>query len=136
MDPCGCIRTEIHGVIDACQEHGPWTQTELDAEYFVRIRATVQGMTESYFAHGYAICCEFELFRKSDIAARAEHKVANLDNVTPFVVGIIKWDGCSDWDFTPAAHFCSRGELLELGQIMARLYDLASDLLPADLPRA
>jgi hypothetical protein len=47
---------------------------------------------------------------------------------TPFWVGSIKWDGCSNWDFRTnecMAHFCGPKHATSIGRLMGKLYDLA-----------
>lgn len=113
-DPCGCIRTPIHGLIDACNEHNPWTHHNFaDLGYFVRMRPT----------SGSGINTDFEVFCSRDLEAEGQ---ANLDNVEPFVLGWVKWDGCCDYTFKKAPlHFCDREALVNGGLVMRRVYDLA-----------
>jgi hypothetical protein len=51
-----------------------------------------------------------------------------------FLSGRIKWDGCSDMKFDEQErvmlHFCGRSDAVNLGMLMARLYDLAAELMP------
>lgn len=50
------------------------------------------------------------------------------------VTGSVKWDGCSNWDFKTREcmlHFCSREQMVQLGELLGRLYDLASKELPS-----
>ena len=49
----------------------------------------------------------------------------DLDKVTPFIKGFIKWDGCSENDFSPHYPGCGRGHLTRLGPLFDRLFDWA-----------
>lgn len=49
------------------------------------------------------------------------------------VTGFIKWDGCSNWDFKTGGcmlHFCDREQMVQLGELLGRLYDLTANLCP------
>jgi hypothetical protein len=54
----------------------------------------------------------------------------------PLMVGYIKWDGCSNWDFplpqgvTHPLHFCSHLEIKAFGNMLASLYEWAAELMP------
>lgn len=69
----------------------------------------------------------------------AEHGmdvVTRLEWAEPYLSGSVKWDGCSNWSFDEqdkgvALHGCSREDLLRLGEVMARCWDLTAELCPA-----
>jgi hypothetical protein len=47
----------------------------------------------------------------------------------PTTIGDIKWDGCSNWDFTERSiHFCGRDGPLKLATAMAACHDHAGVL--------
>lgn len=43
--------------------------------------------------------------------------------------GFVKWDGCSNWMTDDYAHFCERQQLLDLGFLLAALWDWAAELM-------
>jgi len=49
----------------------------------------------------------------------------------PLFVGVIKWDGCSNWDL-PQFHFCTKGEARRLGEFLEELYYWAAELMPTN----
>lgn len=54
----------------------------------------------------------------------------NLDESVVFIKGYVKWDGCSNWEVDNddvMIHGCSRQHLVNVGEIMARCYDMAND---------
>lgn len=60
-----------------------------------------------------------------------ENPLAAVD----YIVGSVKWDGCSNWDFDPndervMLHGCSRSDLERIGQILAICWDLTATLCP------
>lgn len=54
----------------------------------------------------------------------------------PFMVGYIKWDGCSNWDFlleenvTHPLHFCSQIQTTQFGNLLYEMYNWAAELMP------
>ncbi len=51
----------------------------------------------------------------------------------PLFLGSIKWDGCSNWDFSKqncALHFCGRNKAVEFGVFLGKLYEWAAELMP------
>lgn len=61
--------------------------------------------------------------------------VETLAEAEPYLHGSVKWDGCSNWAFDEqergaALHGCSRHDLVRLGEVMARCWDWAGELLP------
>lgn len=47
--------------------------------------------------------------------------------------GIIKWDGCSNWDFNADGtmpHFCGLQDVMDFNAMMVELYRLASECIP------
>jgi hypothetical protein len=112
-DACGCIRTPVHGVIDACGPHNPWERHDLDDVYFVRIRITGK------------VNCEFELFNRLVLRSLGQVNEEDLDALTPTALGYCKWDECSNWSITPSVHFCDREEVVAFGGALTQVYDLA-----------
>lgn len=51
-----------------------------------------------------------------------------------FAHGFVKWDGCSNWDFDACQclmiHACSRKNLTNIGEVLARCWDWTAELLP------
>ena len=57
--------------------------------------------------------------------------VRTLSEAPVEVDGSVKWDGCSNWDFCDNGyHFCSRGGITKLGEVLARCWDWAAELMP------
>lgn len=54
------------------------------------------------------------------------------DDDQPAFFGDVKWDGCSNWSTDPDCmmHFCHRHQLIEFGELLARLYDWAGEYFP------
>lgn len=53
----------------------------------------------------------------------------------PLIIGEIKWDGCSNWDFSPPPdpckfHGCDREDLFNIGQVLLKCWDIAKELMP------
>lgn len=58
----------------------------------------------------------------------------DLDDAQIFVSGDIKWDGCSNIYFNEQdngmIHFCDKKSTVDLGIMLGRLYDIASEVIP------
>jgi len=59
--------------------------------------------------------------------------VESLDDAEPYLHGSVKWDGCSNWSFDEQdrgvmLHGCGREDLVNLGEVMARCWDLTKTL--------
>lgn len=52
------------------------------------------------------------------------------DYAEPIISGSIKWDGCSNWDFSKQYHFCSKTDAKNFGDLLPKLYEWASELMP------
>lgn len=68
--------------------------------------------------------------RKSHI-----HTTKDIAEARRFAHGFVKWDGCSDWFFdhnmeSCSVHGCSRSDLIALGELLARCFDMAAEHLP------
>jgi hypothetical protein len=55
--------------------------------------------------------------------------IADVEKATVLIKGFIKWDGCSNNDFS-SIHGCSRQEMVRLGELYTRLFDIAMKLMP------
>lgn len=71
------------------------------------------------YVHENGLSVDFEVFQDFPTGER--------DLV---LTGQVKWDGCSNWDHL-ALHCCKRKEALEVGQLLAELYELAGDYMPS-----
>lgn len=60
---------------------------------------------------------------------------SNLDDADLFLHGEVKWDGCSNWHFDEQdavmIHCCERQQLLDIGEVMARCWDMTKHLCGA-----
>ena len=56
-----------------------------------------------------------------------------MDESEVYLHGIVKWDGCSNWHFDEQdrvmLHGCSREDLTNLGELMAKCWDYAKENL-------
>ena len=50
------------------------------------------------------------------------------EEAEPFLTCGIKWDGCSNWNFSQGIHLCARRDAAEIGLLMLRLYDWAKEV--------
>lgn len=57
-----------------------------------------------------------------------------LEDAEVYLHGDVKWDGCSNWHFDEQdrvmLHGCSRGDLTNIGEVMARCWDWTKEVLP------
>lgn len=62
----------------------------------------------------------------------AVRMVYDAANAEVFLRGSVKWDGCSNWEFTPfatvSAHFCDKEEAMNIGVLFQRIYEQAKGL--------
>lgn len=70
--------------------------------------------------------------------ASVEYHVYENDDTDYLFSGYVKWDGCSNWDFTSfnervgcthPLHFCSKESAIEFGLFLAKLYDWTAELI-------
>jgi len=64
--------------------------------------------------------------------------VEDLSLAEPFIVGSVKWDGCSNWSFNTEAcmhHACDKESLGHIGQILMECWEMTSTLCPNWLDR-
>lgn len=52
-----------------------------------------------------------------------------------FIRGVVRFDGCSNWDFHPVdneclMHFCSVNKAVGLGNLMKKMYEIAGEMMP------
>lgn len=59
--------------------------------------------------------------------------VSSLGEAEIYLHGEVKWDGCSNWHFDEQdrlmLHGCSRKDLMNIGEVMARCWDWTKELL-------
>lgn len=59
--------------------------------------------------------------------------VDTIEESEPYLHGDVKWDGCSNWSFDEqercVLHGCNRQDLFNLGEVMARCWDWADELI-------
>lgn len=55
-----------------------------------------------------------------------------LEDADVFLHGEVKWDGCSNWHFDEQdavmIHCCERQQLVDIGEVMARCWDMTKYL--------
>jgi hypothetical protein len=60
--------------------------------------------------------------------------VTDLDIAELSARGLVKWDGCSNWDFGDdngvMMHFCERVQIEQFNAVLLKCYDMTKDLLP------
>jgi hypothetical protein len=65
----------------------------------------------------------------------SDEGVASLVEAEPYLSGSVKWDGCSNWRFDEQdrgwMHACTRADLVNMGEVMARCRDFAATLMPS-----
>lgn len=66
-------------------------------------------------------------------ATSSPDPVDSIDDAEVYMHGSVKWDGCSNWYIDEQdrvmLHGCSRGDLLNTGEVMARCWDWAGEIL-------
>ena len=70
-----------------------------------------------------------------EYGATSSHETTyDLSKAQPFLHGGVKWDGCSNWHFDEQdrvmIHGCRREDLTRIGEVMARCWDMAAEMLP------
>jgi hypothetical protein len=88
-----------------------------------------------YLAVGKGECGELLFEVHEDRSSPAKQcPTDDIKKARPFVIGNIKWDGCSDWDFSPypdscIPHFCSRKSAHVISRIIDVVYDIAAQVM-------
>ena len=68
-------------------------------------------------------------FKIRDVLSFNQEGDAELGEV--IIDGWVKWDGCSDWNFTDDCyHFCSKEQAMRIGVLFGKLYDYAEQAIP------
>lgn len=49
------------------------------------------------------------------------------DDLDNWASGVIKWNGCADWDLPQSYHTCNRDMLNQLTLVMQRCWDIANE---------
>ncbi len=57
--------------------------------------------------------------------------ISDFDTAKRFLIGSIKWDGCSNWTFGDPKHFCGRKAAASIGPLIDHLYEIASQRVEA-----
>jgi hypothetical protein len=62
----------------------------------------------------------------------AINATTNIEKGAIYLDGSIKWDGCGHHNFSDNGyiHSCSRQEMVRLGKLFDKLYDIALELMP------
>jgi hypothetical protein len=73
------------------------------------------------------------LFHRKD-ADGYPNPVEDYQNAEPMFKGSVKWDGCSNWDFSfqemNMFHGCSKTDLINLGLILGEAWSMTKILIP------
>jgi hypothetical protein len=73
------------------------------------------------------------LFHKKDSGGYPD-PVEDIKNAEPMLRGSVKWDGCSNWDFSLQEmnlfHGCSKKDLVNIGLILGEAWDMTKTLIP------
>lgn len=113
---------------------GPWQEHRFeDLELHVRVRSVYEGYTMEYEVrplcrvdHGDGPAFEFGTVGDSS------RSTPDVESGIVSIKGLIKYDGCSDNWFEENLHACSRQEMVRLGELFTRLFDLAKALITGD----
>ena len=74
------------------------------------------------------------LFHRKDSRVSPD-SVETIEEADIYAHGSVKWDGCSNWYFDEQdrcmLHGCDRYHLTNLGEVLARCWDMTKDLCPA-----
>lgn len=70
-------------------------------------------------------------FNRAGAQTGPDH-VENIADAEVFAHGFVKWDGCSNWEFDiqnkVMIHACERNQLVNLGEVLARCWDMTEKL--------
>jgi len=112
-----------------------WLVTRFaDIEFDVRVAIGEQNDcyvdVEAYRTHAWGDGREYQR-ADSDTSPDC---TPDLARARRYLHGSVKWDGCSnlhlDEQDEAMLHFCGRKEARNIGELLARIYDLAHDVLP------
>ena len=82
-------------------------------------RITLSGQEFTIYAEPGEYKVEYEVFEEDDTDG-------------PLIMGYVKWDGCSNWEFPSVElgmfHGCHRSNLTDFGELMAKCWDMTVDL--------
>lgn len=59
--------------------------------------------------------------------------VESIDGAEVFAEGSVKWDGCADFTISEEGvciHTCTRADMIAIGTLIARVHDVAAELMP------
>lgn len=73
------------------------------------------------------------LFHRKDADSYPD-PIEDYRNAEPMFKGSVKWDGCSNWDFSfqemNMFHGCSKTDLINLGLILGEAWSMTKNLIP------
>lgn len=71
------------------------------------------------------------IYESAEDQLRAETE--DIEKAYVYAHGYVKWDGCSNWHFDQQddvmLHFCERDQLLNLGVVLQRCWDMTEGLI-------
>lgn len=120
---------------------GPWTDHPMkDLELHVRVRMPNDCVMDyevrvfKLYDDGIGDPYKFEM----EMENGSIEYTADIEKSVLLIEGTIKWDGCSHNNFTPNdsnrgyIHGCSRQDLVRLGELYRRLFDIAMERMPGN----
>lgn len=135
--------TIMTDAVEEPEEKPLWERGEIKLQFFRDINYFAIALPSEYHVD-YAVYEAVEgidASGKKDILFQREgmmsspHYVNDIKLAEVFLHGFVKWDGCSNWMFNEnerdtMLHGCSRTDLTNLGEVMARCWDWTKELLP------
>lgn len=93
----------------------------------------IKNMIKEFFPNESYACVVTADREESCVEIVAYEGHINDSSTEPFMIGFIKWDGCSNWDFFDKhcpLHFCTKSQARNFGELLAGMYDMALELMP------
>lgn len=96
--------------------------------------AAVVRLEEEYRLAVYFDIYEIAGETSDGVMLYGENAVDHVEDAEIYLSGSVKWDGCSNWNFDEQdrgtmLHACSRRHLTNMGEVMARCWDIASGMI-------
>ena len=86
----------------------------------------------TYFPEGLIGARSAHLYQRAGAVSSLD-PVESLDEAEVFAEGSVKWDGCANFTIgepDECIHTCDREGLIKIGTLLARVHDIAAEMMP------
>lgn len=107
-----------------------------EIDYCARVSVDNTGFDGAPISIGFVVCRAWNHDDGLCFETDECHETKEFDEAEVLLDGFVKWDGCSNWRFSPndrdnyAFHFCTVKQAEDIGRLLRRLYEIAAEMMP------